>query len=317
MSISLPHGLDEHGQPDGPDILAGELQRVVAYPGTRLDPLRDFRRSAHCQLHRRYPCPGYGNRKQGPVRGGLQIQRPGGLVCGTIAMVLGVIARSRCRGFRNVSRRNRMPRFLYPSHAPLDPALVFLAQFGFADLKDLARPDAEFVDLFRHYGRHVHHPIAFERVHDLFAIASFDALAIVPAQGYFDWGVGVESQNSIRHLLFSLLFFRGFRFYLISKFIVFRGLRRVAVLLPVRLLARRGRIRTGGMFYADATLDTMVVARPENRERVFEDAVRRLVNRRGFLRRGTSSTRQSSASPVAPQWAHRYSSWVSSSSLTR
>src|ERR1022692_1702697 len=92
---------------------------------------------------------------------------------------------------------------------------------------------------------------------------------------------------------------------------------RVAVLLPVPLLARRRRIRTGGMFYAHATLDTMVVARPENRERVFEDAVRRFVNRRGFLRRGTSSTRQSSASPVAPQWAHRYSSWVSSSSLTR
>src|ERR1039457_1997942 len=92
---------------------------------------------------------------------------------------------------------------------------------------------------------------------------------------------------------------------------------RVAVLLPVPLLARRRRIRTGGMFYADATLDTMVVARPENRERVFEDAVRRFVNRLGFLRRRASSTRQSSASPVAPQRAHRYSSWVSSSSLTR
>src|ERR1035438_448558 len=37
-----------------------------------------------------------------------------------------------------------------------------------------------------------------------------------------------------------------------------------------------------GLFYADATLDAMVVARPENRERVFEDAVRQLVNRRGF-----------------------------------
>src|ERR1019366_7352368 len=96
---------------------------------------------------------------------------------------------------------------------------------------------------------------------------------------------------------------------------------RVAVLLPVPLpvplLARRRRIRTGGMFYAHAALDTMVVGRPENRERVFEDAVRRFVNRLGFLRRRTSSTRQSSASPVAPQRAHRYSSWVSSSSLTR
>src|ERR1035438_5395361 len=103
---------------------------------------------------------------------------------------------------------------------------------------------------------------------------------------------------------------------------------RVAVLLPVPLLARRRRVRTGGMsrsegafhtglFYADATLDTMVVARPENRERVFEDAVRRLVNRLGFRGRRTSSTRQSSASPVAPQRAHRYSSWVSSWSLTR
>src|ERR1035438_6970863 len=92
-----------------------------------------------------------------------------------------------------------MPRFLDPSHAPLDPALVLFAQFGFADLEDLASLNAEFVDLFRHYGRHVHHPIAFERVQDLFAIASFDALAIVPAEGYFDWGVRVESQNSIRH----------------------------------------------------------------------------------------------------------------------
>src|ERR1019366_1501654 len=39
--------------------------------------------------------------------------------------------------------------------------------------------------------------------------------------------------------LFSLFFFRGFRLYLISKFFVVRGVRRVAVLLPVRLLARR------------------------------------------------------------------------------
>src|ERR1035438_8352124 len=92
-----------------------------------------------------------------------------------------------------------MPRFFYPSHAPLDPALVFFSQFSLANLEDLACLNAEFVDLFRHYRRHVHHPIAFERVHDLFAIASFDALAIVPAQGYFDRGVGVKSQNSIRH----------------------------------------------------------------------------------------------------------------------
>src|ERR1035441_5239462 len=92
-----------------------------------------------------------------------------------------------------------MPRFLNSSHAPLDPALVFLPQFGFADLKDLARPNPEFANLLCHHRRHIHDPIAFERVHDLFAIASFDALAIVPAEGYFDWGVGVESQNSIRH----------------------------------------------------------------------------------------------------------------------
>jgi hypothetical protein len=86
-----------------------------------------------------------------------------------------------------------MPRFLNPSHAPLDPALVLFAQFGFADLEDLARPDAEFANLLCHHRRHVHDPIAFERVHDLFAIASFDAFAIVPAEGYFDWGVGVKS----------------------------------------------------------------------------------------------------------------------------
>jgi hypothetical protein len=86
-----------------------------------------------------------------------------------------------------------MPRFLDPSDAPLDPALIFLAQFCFADLEDLARANPEFVDLFRHYGRHVHDPISFERVHDLFAIASFDAFAIVPAEGYLDWRVGVES----------------------------------------------------------------------------------------------------------------------------
>jgi hypothetical protein len=47
MSISLPHGLDEHGQPDGPDVFAGELQRVVAHPGTRLDPRRRWRHCRH------------------------------------------------------------------------------------------------------------------------------------------------------------------------------------------------------------------------------------------------------------------------------
>src|ERR1019366_5602814 len=151
------------------------------------------------QLHRHYPRPGYRNRKQGAVWRGMQIQRPWRLACGTIAMVLGVIARSRCRGFRDVSRRSRMPRFLYPSHAPLDPALVLFAQLSLADLEDLARPNPEFANLLCHHRRHVHDPIAFEGVHDLFAIASFDAFAIVPAQGYFDWGVGVESQNSIRH----------------------------------------------------------------------------------------------------------------------
>src|ERR1022692_1090824 len=98
-----------------------------------------------------------------------------------------------CRGVRYVWRLRRMPRFLYPSHAPLDPALVFLAQFSLADLKGLARPDPEFANLLCHHRRHVHDPIAFERVHDLFAIASFDAFSIVPTQGYLDWGVGVES----------------------------------------------------------------------------------------------------------------------------
>src|ERR1039457_5627420 len=199
MSTSLPHGLDEHGQADGPDIFAGELQRIVAHPGTRLDPLRDFGRAAHGQFYGRNPSAGHRNRKQGAVRRCVQIQRPRLLVCGTIAMVLGVIAWTTRRGFRSVRQPCRMPRFLDPSHAPLDPALVFLAQFSLADLEDLARSDAEFLDLFRHHRGHVHHPIALERVHDLFAIASFDAFAIVPAQGYFDWGVGVKSQNSIRH----------------------------------------------------------------------------------------------------------------------
>src|ERR1039457_1447276 len=197
MSASLPHSLDEHGQPDGPDIFARELERIVAHPGTRLDPLRDFRSSAHGQLHGRDPGPGYGNRKQGTVRRGMQIERPRGLVCATIAVVLGVIVRTKSRGFRNVSRRGRMPRFLYSPHAPLDPALVLLAQFGFADLKDLARPDTEFANLLGHPRRHVHHPIAFERVQDLFAIASFDAFSIVPAEGYFDWGVRSEEERRV------------------------------------------------------------------------------------------------------------------------
>lgn len=38
-----------------------------------------------------------------------------------------------------------------------------------------------------------------------------------------------------------------------------------------------------GLIYADATLDAMVVARSEDRERVFELAIRQLLNRRGFL----------------------------------
>src|ERR1700729_4219952 len=54
---SLPHGLDEHGQTDGPDILTGELERIVAHAGSGLDALRHFRRSAHGQLHRCYPAP--------------------------------------------------------------------------------------------------------------------------------------------------------------------------------------------------------------------------------------------------------------------
>jgi hypothetical protein len=37
-----------------------------------------------------------------------------------------------------------------------------------------------------------------------------------------------------------------------------------------------------GLIYADATLDAMVVAKPEHRERVFEIAVSQLVNGRGF-----------------------------------
>src|ERR1022692_3772363 len=146
-----------------------------------------------------FPAPVTGTGSKVPSGRGMQVQRPCRLVCGTIAVVLGVIVQSRCRGFRNVSRRCQMPRFLYPSDAPFDPALVFLAQFGLADLKDLARPDAEFLDLFRHHRGHVHDPIALERVHDLFAIASFDTFAIVVAQGYCDWSVGVESQNTISH----------------------------------------------------------------------------------------------------------------------
>src|ERR1035438_5398423 len=245
MSISLPHGLDEHGQPDGPDILAGELQRVVAHPGSGLDPLRDFRRAAHGQFHRRDPGTGYRDRKQGPVGRGMQIQGPWRLVCGTIAMVLSVTVQITGRGFRSVSRRDRMPRFLYPSDTPLDPALVLLAQFGFADLKDLTRPDAEFANLLCHHRGHVHHPIAFERVHHLFAIASFDAFAIVPAQGYFDWGVGVESQNSIRHCCSPCYSFRGS--IPISSSPSSSSSAEQAVLFSVPLPARRRRIRTGRM----------------------------------------------------------------------
>ena len=40
--------------------------------------------------------------------------------------------------------------------------------------------------------------------------------------------------------------------------------------------------RATGLIYADATLDAMVVAEPGYRERVFEHAVRYLMNRRGF-----------------------------------
>ena len=102
---SLPHGLDEHGQPDGPDIFAGELERIVAHAGSGLDALRDFRRPAHGQLHGRDPGPGYRHRKQSAVRRRLQVQRPGAFLCATIAMVLGLTAQFSCRGFRNVSRR--------------------------------------------------------------------------------------------------------------------------------------------------------------------------------------------------------------------
>src|ERR1017187_4742386 len=149
MSISLPHGLDKHGQSNGPDIFARKLERIVAHTGSGLDALRNFRRAAHSQFHRRDPGAGYRNRQQGAIRRGMQIERPRGLVCATIAVVLGVIVRTKSRGFRNVSRRGRMPRFLYSPHAPLDPALVLLAQFGFADLKDLARPNSEFANSSR------------------------------------------------------------------------------------------------------------------------------------------------------------------------
>jgi hypothetical protein len=62
-------------------------------------------------------------------------------------MVLFVIVQTTGRGFRNVSQALRMPRLFHPSHAPLDPALVVFAQFGLADLKDLARADPEFANL--------------------------------------------------------------------------------------------------------------------------------------------------------------------------
>src|ERR1017187_1360352 len=103
----------------------------------------------------------------------MQIQRPCGVVCATIAMVLGVSVRDCCRGVWAVWRRSRMPRFLYPSHAPLDPALVLFAQFGLADFKDLARPDSEFANLLGHHRRH--------------------------SGGLLRLGSCVESQNSIRH----------------------------------------------------------------------------------------------------------------------
>src|SRR5579862_1693071 len=92
-----------------------------------------------------------------------------------------------------------MPRFLEFPDAPLDPALVVFAQLGLADLKGFARSDPELTNLFGHYRRHVHHPVVIERVHDLFAIASFDAFPVVPLQSEFDWGIGTESQYSVRH----------------------------------------------------------------------------------------------------------------------
>jgi hypothetical protein len=86
-----------------------------------------------------------------------------------------------------------MPRFLYSADAPLDPAPVLFLHFYLADLKCFPCPNPEFADLFGHQRRHVHDPLIVERVHDLFAIASFDTFSIVPAEGNLDWGICVES----------------------------------------------------------------------------------------------------------------------------
>jgi hypothetical protein len=86
-----------------------------------------------------------------------------------------------------------MPRFLYSADAPLDPAPVLFLHFYLADLKCFPCPNPEFADLFGHQRRHVHDPLIVERVHDLFAIPSFHPSAVVPAKGYFDGTVCVES----------------------------------------------------------------------------------------------------------------------------
>ena len=56
-------------------------------------------------------------------------------------------------------------------------------------ISDFARPNPEGANLLCHHRRHVHHPIAFECVQDLIAIASFDASSVVEAQDYFDSGI--------------------------------------------------------------------------------------------------------------------------------
>src|ERR1022692_2059547 len=325
MSTSLPHGLDEHGQSDGPDILAGELQRVVAYPGTGLDPLRDFRRSAHCQFNGCNPAPVTGTGSKVPSG---EACKSKGLAAWCVlplrwfwASLLGPDAAASgafpnpagCRGSSILLTRHSIQRLFSSrssalqiskiSRARIPSSRIWFATTGGTYMT--RSPSSEYMTCSP-YRPSTRFPSSQRRA---------------TSTGEF-----VLNRRIPFVIVVLLVLLPGVP--VLSLLLQVHRPPRVAVLLPVPLLARRRRVRTGGMsrsegafhtglFYADATLDTMVVARPENRERVFEDAVRRFVNRRGFLRRRTGSTRQSSASPVAPQRAHWYSSWVSSSSLTR
>jgi hypothetical protein len=86
------------------------------------------------------------------------------------------------------------------SAAPLMSILRLLsARNSFLQISKLSRAQSRFTNALSHHRRHVHHSIVIDDVQNLLAVASFYAFSVVPAKGYFDWGVWVEWQNSIRH----------------------------------------------------------------------------------------------------------------------